>query len=222
MLNSFLIFGEIVLAFFGVILSFKFFKKEGVFAWVCISTILANIITAKTANIFGMDVAIGTVLFSTVYLATDIISEFYGKEEAKKAVKMGLCANLVFIAASQIALFYIPSEFDYANEFMKGLFGMNLRISVASAVMYYISNIVDVYLFEKIKIATNGKHLWLRNNVSTILCNCLENFFFIFLAFFGTYDLKTVCSIALCTSAVEVVCALCDTPFLYLAKKISK
>ena len=105
---------------------------------------------------------------------------------------------------------------------MKDLFGFNLRISIASAVMYYISNLADVYLFDKLKQATNGKHLWLRNNVSTVLCNCLENFFFIFLAFYGNYDLKTVCSIALCTSAVELICALCDTPFLYLAKKISK
>ena len=222
MLNSLLIFGEIILAFTGVILSFKFFKKEGVFAWVCVATVLANIITAKTARIFGMDVAIGTVLFSTVYLATDIISEVYGKKESKKAVKMGLCANIVFILASQIALIYVPSEFDYAHSFMKDLFGLNLRISIASAVMYYISNLADVYLFDKLKQATNGKHLWLRNNVSTVLCNCLENFFFIFLAFYGNYDLKTFCSIALCTSAVELICALCDTPFLYLAKKISK
>ena len=88
MLNSLLIFAEIILAFTGVILSFKFFKKEGVFAWVCVATVLANIITAKTARIFGMDVAIGTVLFSTVYLATDIISEVYGKQESKKAVKI--------------------------------------------------------------------------------------------------------------------------------------
>ena len=220
MVNSFLIFGEIILAFSGVLLSYKFFRKEGVFAWVCIATVLANIITAKTATIFGLDVAIGTVLFSTVYLATDIISEIYGRQESKKAVLMGLCSNIVFIVASQIALLYIPSEFDYANDFMKGLFGLNLRISLASAVMYYISNIADVYLFDKLKKATNGKHLWLRNNVSTILCNCLENFFFIFLAFFGNYDLKTVCSIALCTSLVELICALCDTPFLYLAKRI--
>lgn len=223
MLNSCLIFVEIFLAFTGVLLSFKFFKKEGVFAWVCVATILANIITAKTANIFGMDVAIGTVLFSTVYLSTDIISEFYGKQESKKAVMMGLCANIVFIFASQIALMYIPSKFDYAHSFMKDLFGLNLRISVASAVMYYISNLADIYLFDKLKRITKGKHLWLRNNVSTILCNCLENFFFIFLAFFGTFDLRTVFSVALCTSAVELICALCDTPFLYFVKfKIMK
>lgn len=104
-----------------------------------------------------MDVAIGTVLFSTLYLATDIISEVYGKQESKKAVKMGLCANIVFILASQIALIYVPSEFDYAHNFMKDLFGLNLRISIASVVMYYISNLADVYLFDKLKQATNGQ-----------------------------------------------------------------
>ena len=103
---------------------------------------------------------------------------------------------------------------------MKTLFGLNLRISIASAVMYFISNMMDVVLFDKLKQKTNGKALWLRNNVSTILCNCLENFFFIGLAFWGIYDIKTILIIAGSTSVIEMIVAVMDTPFLYLSKKI--
>ena len=60
------------------------------------------------------------------------------------------------------------------------------------------------------------------NNVSTILCNCLENFGFIFLAFVGIYDGATILTIAASTSIVEAIVALCDTPFLYLAGGINR
>lgn len=89
--------------------------------------------------------------------------------------------------------------------------------------MFAISNIADVYLFEKLKNKFNGKKMWLRNNVSTILCNCLETFGFVFIAFIGIYPLEDLMMIALSTSIIEIGIALCDTPFLYLAKyKISE
>lgn len=220
MTNEVLLFIEIIVLFSGVLLFKKLFGKYGVIAWVPIATILANVITAKNASVFGLSTAIGTVMFSSIFLATDILNECYGKDIAKKAVYLGLISNLVLIVSTQIALKYVPSSVDYANSSMQVLFGLNLRISIASAVMYFISNMFDVILFDKLKNKTNGKYLWFRNNISTILCNCLENFFFIGLAFYGIYDIKTILIIAGSTSVIEMIAALCDTPFLYLAKKI--
>ena len=221
MSNEILILIEIVSIFTLLLIVSKLFKKEGLIAWVAIATILANVITAKNATIFGLSTAIGTVMFASTFLATDILSECYTKEDAKKAVYIGLFANVVLIIATQIALRYIPSEFDYAHAAMETLFSLNLRISIASAVMYLVANLADVYIFNKLKEKMNGKHMWLRNNVSTIVCNCLENFGFIFLAFVGIYDLPTILTIALSTSVVEFIVALLDTPFLYLAKKFN-
>lgn len=221
-MNELILLVEVIIVFSMVILSHAFFKREGVIAWVAIATILANIITAKNAEIFGLSTAIGTVMFASVFLATDILSECYSKEDAKKAVFMGLAANIVLICATQIALRYTPSEFDYADGAMQTLFALNLRISIASAVMYFISNLADVYLFNKIKDKMEGRALWLRNNVSTIVCNCLENFGFIGLAFWGIYDIPTILTIAISTSIIEMVVAILDTPFLYIAKSITQ
>lgn len=220
-MNELILVIEVAVVFSMVILSHALFKKEGVIAWVAIATVLANIITAKNAEIFGLSTAIGTVMFASIFLATDILSECYSKEDAKKAVFIGLSTNIVLICATQIALRYTPSEFDYADGAMQTLFALNLRISIASAVMYFISNLADVYLFNKIKDRMQGRALWLRNNVSTIICNCLENFGFIALAFWGIYDIGTILTIALSTSVIEMIVALLDTPFLYLAKAIS-
>lgn len=219
-MNTIILFGEVILIFSALMLCYKLFGKTGAMAWVGMATILANVITAKNADIFGLSTAIGTVMFASTFLATDILTEYHSLKDAKKAVYVGLFSDVLLIASTQIALLYKPSAFDYADGAMQTLFALNMRISIASMVMYFVSNFADVYLFEKLKEKSGGKWLWLRNNVSTILCNCLENFGFIGLAFAGIYDAKTIFTIALSTSIVEAIVAVCDTPFIYIAGRI--
>ena len=220
-MNSLILFAEVLVIFCALLVCYRLFGKAGVITWVAMATILANVITAKNANIFGLSTAIGTVMFASTFLATDILTEYHSVKDAKLAVYMGLFADVILIVSTQIALMYKPSEFDYADGAMQTLFALNLRISIASMVMYFVSNLADVYLFHKLKEKSEGKKLWLRNNVSTILCNCLENFGFIFLAFAGIYDGKTILTIAVSTSIVEAIVAICDTPFLYIAGGIN-
>lgn len=75
------------------------------------------------------------------------------------------------------------------------------------------------YKFEKIKKKIPNK-LWVRNNIATIICNCLENYLFTLFAFIGIYDIKTILAIATTTTILEIIIAICDTPFLYISKKI--
>lgn len=221
-MNNLILFAEIVFVFGSLLLCYKLFSKTGVIAWVGLATVLANIITAKNAEVFGLSTAIGSVMFASTFLATDILTEYHSVRDAKTAVCVGLFADVVLIVSTQIALLYVPSEFDYADGAMRTLFSLNLRISLASMVMYFIANIADVYLFAKLKEKSKGKRLWLRNNASTILCNCAENFGFITLAFIGIYDWETILTIAISTSIIEAIVAVCDTPFLYVAGMINK
>ena len=213
---------EIIICFSVILFCNRFFKKEGLIAWIAIASILANIITAKNVDAFGLTYTLGTVLFASTFLATDILTERFGKEEAKKGVFIGMFATLTFIGASQLALLYTPSSIDYADGSMRTLFSLNLRISISSVIMYFIANLADVYLYSALRQKMNGKAMWFRNNVSTILCNCLENFLFMGGAFLGIYDFKTVLIMAISTSIVEAVVGLCDTPFLYIATRFDR
>ena len=87
--------------------------------------------------------------------------------------------------------------------------------------MYFISNMFDIYLFQKIKKKIPNK-LWLRNNIATIVSNCLENYVFSLLAFTGIYSFGIIISIASVASIIEIIIAICDTPFLYLAVRKKK
>lgn len=211
---------EIIVAFGLLLLAKKFFGKGGVMAWIAIATIFANIFEAKNIDLFGLNLAAGHVMFGSVFLATDILSECYGKKTAKKGVWIGLAADIALIACTQICRLYIPSAADGADPAIQRLFTMSLRITAASAVMFFISNWCDVLLFAKLKELTKGKYLWLRNNVATIVCNCLENFLFYFLAFYPTFSAAQIMSMGAATCLLECIIGVCDTPFLYLARKM--
>ena len=210
---------SLLLTFSLLIIVEKFFKKEGLFVWVSIATIIANILVCKSIGIFNITTNLGNILFASSFLATDIMSEKYGAKESRKAIVLGVVSQVIFVIMTQIGLLYTPAPEDLAQESMKGLFSINLRVSIASIVMYFVSNMADIYIFEKIKEKVPGK-LWLRNNVSTMICNSLENYFFSFLAFAGLMDIPTILSIATLASVLEIVIAVCDTPFLYLSKKL--
>lgn len=211
---------SIILCFTTVILMEKIFKKEGLFIWISIATIIANIIVCKTINILGLTSSLGNIMFASNFLATDILTEKYGANYAKKAINYALASIIIFIAVTQISLLYVPDVTDVAQESMKNLFSLSLRTSIASISLFYISNKLDIYLYSKIKNKYPNK-LWLRNNVATIISNCLENYFFAFLAFVGIFDIGTILSIATIGSIIEIVIAILDTPFLYISKKLN-
>ena len=219
-MNEKLLFIEIFTVFSLLLLAKKFFGKNGVLAWIPLATITANILTVKNASIFGLNTAIGSVMFASTFLATDILTECYGVKDAQRGVLMGFFGAVMFMICSQIALLYSPSSIDYASEAMKNLFALNLRVNLASVIMYLAANMADVFLYDKLKKRTAGKKIWLRNNVSTILCNCAENFMFVFFGFYGVYNFSQCMEIACSISIIEAIVGVCDTPFLYAALKM--
>lgn len=84
---------------------------------------------------------------------------------------------------------------------------------------FFLANMADIYLFEALKKQFPNA-LWLRNNVASIVCNCSENFLFVLAAFYGIYSFSDCMSIAAATSIIEAIIAVCDTPFVYAARKI--
>lgn len=219
-MNEVLLFIEIIVVFTTILIAKRLFGKSGLFLWIGIASILANIQVVKSVDIFGISATLGNVLFASNFLATDILNECYSKKDARKGVYIGLFSVIVYLVITQLTLLFIPNNIDTAQNPMSTLFSLSLRVSIASITMFYIANIVDVHLYAYLDNKFKGKKLWLRNNVSTITCNCLENFGFVFLAFIGTYPLNEVLAIALSTCIIEIGIALCDTPFLYLAKKV--
>ena len=213
-------FVNIIVTFSLVVLIEKLFKKEGLYVWLSIATILANLTVCKMIGVFNFTTSLGNVLFASTFLATDIMSEKYSKKDAKKGVYLSIFSGITFIIITQLTLLFIPSSDDVVQGAMKTLFSISIRTSAASMLMFFISNMLDIHIYNKLK-DKYPKKLWLRNNFSTILCNCVENYFFNTLAFIGIFPMSVIISIATTTTVIEIIIALCDTPFLYLSKKIN-
>jgi uncharacterized integral membrane protein (TIGR00697 family) len=213
---------ELVLCFSGVLVMDKLFGKRGLFIWMALAVVFANIQVSKQINLGNFSVTLGNVLFASTYLATDILNEKYGDKASKDAVKLSAAALVLYILFAQITLAFTPNEFDTVDSSLKTVFAMSARITAASGLMFILSNWFDVILYQKLKEKTGGNYMWFRNNVSTIVCNCLENFAFSILAFVGTFSLGYCIEIAIAGSVIEMIIAVCDTPFLYVSKLFNK
>ncbi|NLA98459.1 MAG: queuosine precursor transporter, partial [Spirochaetales bacterium] len=72
-----------------IMFAFRRWGKLGLFIWVPISVIVANIQVTKNVMLFGLEATLGNIVYATGFLATDILTEFYGKKESAKAVAIG-------------------------------------------------------------------------------------------------------------------------------------
>lgn len=94
MFNEFLWFAMLITTYSFLIIIAVFFKKNGLFAWVAVAIIIANIQVLKQITIFGINATLGNIIYASSYIATDILSEFYGKKLQKKPFILGLSALL--------------------------------------------------------------------------------------------------------------------------------
>lgn len=217
-----LLFGiTLLINFVGILISYKIFKKTGLYAWIAFATIIANIEVTKCVDIFGMSLTLGNVIYGTIFLATDILSELYGGKSARKGVFIGFFSMIVFTIFSQINLLFIPNSFDYVSEAMKTIFALTPRICVGSLTAYLVSNTLDTYTYDFIR-KKFPKYLWLRNNVSTMTSQLVDSFLFTILAFAGVFSWFEIIELSITTYLLKLIISLCDTPFLYIARKINK
>ena len=226
-MNELLLILTLLVSFGGTLLFLKVFGKGGLFAWIGIATVFANIEVTIVVHAFGMDQTLGNTLFAATFLATDILSEVYGKKEASKGVLAGIFTSLTFILLSFFWVHYSPAESDWASEFVRGLFTNTPRMLLSSLIAYAISEWIDVFLYhawwnltEK-KTGSHTKMLWFRNNFSTLISQFVNIVIFNFGAFLGIYEFKELLSITGACYVIYIITSLLDTPFVYLARKIS-
>lgn len=224
MLNSVLFFVAVVFYLSAVIFAYRLFGEAGLYVFTAISAILANIQVCKNVDILGLSTTAGNALYAASFLVTDILSENHGKKAAKKAVYIGIFTTIVFLIGTQGLLRFTPNENDIMDASMQMLFGLVPRVAIASIVGYICSQTIDVTLYHFIwkKTGDNEKMLWLRNCGSTLLSQAVDTIVFTSVAFWGVYNIEVFLSILITTYLFKAIVAFCDTPFVYLARKVKR
>lgn len=217
-MNELIFSASIVISYCFALLFYKLLGKVGLFIWVAIIAVIANIEVVKCVDIFGLAVTLGNSLYCSMSLATDILNEKYGAHEARRSVWVGFLSLITFVILTQISLLFIPNEVDFASAALNTIFSTTPRICIASLSCFVMCNLLDTYVFTWLK--KKCKFLWVRVNVSTMVSQFIDSMLFSLLAFTGLMSLNDVFTLGITTYIIKVVITMCDTPFIYWSRKI--
>lgn len=219
--NELLWIGFMLLQFGLLVITYKLFGLTGLYVWIGFAIVAANIQVIKMVDLFGINATLGNIMYGSIFLATDLINEKYGRKKAQKAVLIGFMMMISFTLITQVALMFTPNGQDFANEALLTVFSLLPRITLGSMVAYLISQTLDVALFAKIKgVFNKDSQLWIRNNGSTIISQAIDTAVFTFIAFLGVVPLEVVWSIFWFSYVIKLVTSILDTPFVYWMRSI--
>jgi len=184
--------------------------------------IVCNLIANKFITIdLGFKIftiSAGVLPYPITFLITDVLSEIYGRSKTNKVVLMGFAA-LIFT----LFILWLGSQFPsieaspLSDELYQMAYGNSWRVIMSSMFAYIIAQLVDVRLFHFWKKLTGGKHLWLRNNASTIVSQLVDTTLVVMVLFAGELEWATIGGFIRDGWMFKALVALADTPFLYAA-----
>lgn len=210
----------LVTNFAAILFIYRFMGRIGILIWIPIATIIANIQVLKTIELFGVTATLGNIVYATSFLVTDILSENYGKKSARSAVLIGFFSLITATVVMNIALGFLPSPEDFAQESLVTLFSILPRITLASLAAYGISQIHDIwaYQFWRKKLPAS-RYIWVRNNASTMVSQLIDTLIFNTIAFAGVFPWDIWWEINLTTYLLKWLVAGLDTPLVYIAAR---
>ena len=184
------------------------------------SLVTCNLIANKFVTVdLGFKVFIvsaGILPYPLTFLVTDLISELYGQKKANLVVFSG------FVASMFVLLFlWLGGQFNAIpssivnDDIYNSVFQNAWRIIAASMIAYLFAQFIDVRIFHFWKRLTNGKHLWLRNNGSTIASQLVDTTLVIMILFVGVWESDQIISAIIDGWLFKMLMAAIDTPIIY-------
>lgn len=192
---------------------------------IVVYSLLMNIFVLKQFTLFGLAVTGGNALYGAIFLLTDMLSEHYGKREALRSVALGFGVMVLFVIATQVLLWYVPSEVDFAQGSLATLFSLSPRILFGSLCAYAVAQSFDVWWYHRLRQWTGERWLWVRNLGSTGVSQFVDSLLFTaigltafsWLPVGGVIPPDLFWELVFTTYAIKLIVALLDTPFLYLS-----
>ncbi|HVJ43657.1 MAG TPA: queuosine precursor transporter [Dongiaceae bacterium] len=229
---------EMAVCFTLIPVMLRLFGPAGMFVYIAIGIVGANIQVLKAVkfSIFSDPTALGTVLFASSYLCTDVLTEYYGRAMARRGILLGFAAMLLMTVMMMLAMGYRPMTPAEAGDAMAwalpnhdhivALFLPAPTLLAASMTSYLISQFNDVMVFQKIRRITGVRHMWLRAAGSTAISALVDNTIFNTLAWvvFPWIIGETPLSIGaliftyiIGTYWIRLAMALIEAPYIYVA-----
>lgn len=171
-------------------------------------------VTAGKIVHLGINFPFSNIAFSIfTYPIVDCICELWGKKIARQTVFFALLCQLLMVLILQLSIILpYPSFWNYQENFERVL-SSSTEVVIAGFLAFLLSQILDVAIYQKIKNAFQGKLLWLRSNVSTIIGQIVDSSIFIGIVFYAS-DHKL--NILIGSITVKIIISILMTPIVYL------
>ncbi len=194
---------------------------------IALALYLTSMFAANTLGLklmpflFGAHMSVAVFSFPVVFLMTDVIGEVYGKATAKMFVLAGFVSVALFVGYSFLSL-AMPWSPDgiWAKEGYNTVFGLSVRMAIASLVAFLIAEYQDVLSFFFFREKWNVKFFWLRSLLSNVWSQLLDSAIFMTIAFAGVYQTHTLLSIIVSWWLFKVGMGLLYTPLSYLGIRL--
>jgi len=172
----------------------------------------------------------GVLLWPLEFVMTDIVNEYYGPKAVRRisftAIILISYAFLMYYAAIRVppADFWITSQVQQSNipnmqDAFNGIFGQGMKIIIGSLVAFLVSQLVDVYVFHRIKKVTGEKKIWLRSTGSTLVSQIVDSYIVLFIAFSGTFTWQQILAVGVVNYIYKATMAIVLTPVIYISEK---
>ena len=198
--------------------------KDQLYIFLCAifisSLVTCNLIANKFVTVdLGFKVFIvsaGILPYPLTFLVTDLISELYGQKKANIVVFSGFVASMFVLLFLWLGGQFnaIPDSIVNDDTYNK-VFQNAWRIIAASMIAYLFAQFIDVRIFHFWKRLTNGKHLWLRNNGSTIASQLVDTTLVVMILFVGVWEPSNIISAIIDGWLFKMLMAAIDTPIIY-------
>ena len=184
------------------------------------SLVTCNLIANKFVTVnLGFKVFIvsaGILPYPLTFLVTDLISEIYGQKKANLIVFSGFVASIFVLSFLWLGAQFNSIPNSIVDDFTyNAVFQNAWRLITASMVAYLFAQFIDVRVFHFWKKLTNGKHLWLRNNGSTIASQLIDTTLVISILFVGVWETNQILSAIIDGWIFKMLMAFLDTPIIY-------
>ena len=178
--------------------------------------LLSNLIGAsKLATLGGYTFGAGILFFPVSYVIGDVLTEVYGYANARRCVWMGFAA-MAFMAFMSWAVVTMPAADGWGGQAAyESVFGSTWRIVAASMIAFWAGEFVNSFVLAKMKILTQGKHLWSRTIGSTFFGQAIDSAIFYPIAFLGIWSNEQVLMVMVTNWLLKVVWEALLTPVTY-------
>ena len=178
--------------------------------------LIANKFVTVNLGFATFIVSAGVIPYPLTFLITDLLSEVYGRKNTNRVVIAGLFASLLVLLILFLGhTFPAISNSPVSDEQFDQVFQGSSRVIFASMLAYLVAQFIDVRIFHAIKKKTNGKHLWLRNNTSTIFSQLVDTILVTSVLFFGVESFAFIGGLVKDGWLFKILFAAADTILIY-------